>query len=48
MRAVLVKEPGGPETLSIGQVKVPVPGHKEVLIQVKATAINRADTLQVI
>lgn len=47
MRAVQINQPGGPENLYIGQVPIPTPGSKEVLIQVKATAINRADTLQV-
>ncbi|KAK7108611.1 quinone oxidoreductase PIG3-like [Littorina saxatilis] len=46
MRAVQFREPGGPENLYIGEVERPVPGKGEVLIKVKATAINRADTLQ--
>ncbi|PVD28544.1 hypothetical protein C0Q70_11132 [Pomacea canaliculata] len=46
MRAVQIDQPGGPENLYIGQVPIPTPGSKEILIQVKATAINRADTLQ--
>ncbi len=46
MRAVLVKEPGGPEQLVIGEVPRPVPREKEILIRVKATAVNRADISQ--
>ena len=39
--------PGGPENLSIAEVEMPEPGEAEVRIKVMATAINRADTLQV-
>ncbi|XP_076466810.1 quinone oxidoreductase PIG3-like [Babylonia areolata] len=46
MKAAQIKEPGGPENLYLGQVPMPVPQPGEVLIKVKATAINRADTLQ--
>lgn len=46
MRAVNF-EPGGPENLRIGSVPVPELREKEVLLKVYATAINRADTLQV-
>ena len=40
-------EPGGPENLKIGEVPIPDLREREVLIKVYATAINRADTLQV-
>ncbi|KAK7480209.1 hypothetical protein BaRGS_00028594 [Batillaria attramentaria] len=46
MQAVQLKEAGGPENLFVGEVTRPVPREGEVLVQVKATAINRADTLQ--
>jgi len=46
MRAVLVDEPGGPERLSIGNVAMPVPDNDEILVRVKATALNRADLMQ--
>ena len=46
MRAVTTSEPGGPEVLSIGEVPDPQPGPGEVLIEVAATAVNRADVLQ--
>jgi putative PIG3 family NAD(P)H quinone oxidoreductase len=37
---------GGPEVLSVGEVADPRPAAGEVLIDVVATAVNRADTLQ--
>jgi tumor protein p53-inducible protein 3 len=46
MRAILVPAPGGPEALGGGDAPDPVPGPDEVLVQVKATALNRADLLQ--
>ena len=46
MKAIVVEEPGGPEQLKIGEVEKPVPGAEEVLVRVKYTAVNRADTLQ--
>ncbi|HWJ66922.1 MAG TPA: NAD(P)H-quinone oxidoreductase [Nocardioides sp.] len=46
MRAVVQTEPGGPETLTVGEVPDPVPGAGEVLVRVAATAVNRADLLQ--
>ena len=46
MRAVLVPNPGPPEDMTIGTVPTPEPGPEEVLVQVHATALNRADTFQ--
>ncbi|MDT4944516.1 MAG: hypothetical protein QOH14_1249 [Pseudonocardiales bacterium] len=46
MRAVVIREPGGPEVLEIQQVPDPEPKADEVLVQVAATAVNRADLLQ--
>ncbi len=46
MRAVVIKEFGGPEQLSITDLPNPEPGPGEVLIAVRATALNRADLLQ--
>lgn len=46
MRAVITSEAGGPDVLSIGDVPDPDPGPGEVLLEVAATAINRADLLQ--
>src|SRR3954451_20049484 len=46
MRAVTISEPGGPEVLGWGEVPDPVCGPGEVLVDVVATAVNRADLLQ--
>lgn len=46
MRAVLVTEPGGPEVLKVQEIPEPVPGPDDVLVDVKATALNRADLAQ--
>jgi putative PIG3 family NAD(P)H quinone oxidoreductase len=46
MRAVVVPEPGGPEILTVGHVDDPTPSPGEVVIDMAATAVNRADTLQ--
>ena len=46
MRAVTISSPGGHEVLGWGEVPDPVCGPGEVLVDVAATAVNRADTLQ--
>ncbi|NUS74465.1 MAG: NAD(P)H-quinone oxidoreductase [Corynebacteriales bacterium] len=46
MRAINVTEPGGPEVLRYEQVADPVLRPGEVLIDVVASAVNRADLLQ--
>ncbi len=46
MRAVVASEAGGPEVLSVSELPDPEPGPGEVLVEVAATAINRADLLQ--
>ena len=46
MKAVLIKEFGGPEVMSIGEVEKPQPKADEVLIKVVATSINRPDLVQ--
>jgi putative PIG3 family NAD(P)H quinone oxidoreductase len=46
MRAVVITEPGGPEVLKVQEVPDPEPAGGEVLIDVTATAINRADLSQ--
>ena len=46
MKAILVRQPGGPEQLYVGEAATPVPAADELLVRVGATALNRADTLQ--
>jgi len=46
MRAVLLTEHGGPEVLTVAEVPDPEPGPEEVVVAVRATALNRADLLQ--
>lgn len=45
MRAIVVTQPGGP--LEVREVPMPAPADDEVLVRVHATAVNRADLLQV-
>jgi putative PIG3 family NAD(P)H quinone oxidoreductase len=46
MHAVVITEPGGPEVLQWTEVPDPHPGPGEVLIDVAASAVNRADMMQ--
>lgn len=46
MRALTIDEPGDPDVLQIAEVPDPTPGRGEVLLDVIATALNRADVLQ--
>jgi putative PIG3 family NAD(P)H quinone oxidoreductase len=46
MRAVIASEPGGPEVLTVTELDDPTPAAGEVVIDMAATAVNRADTLQ--
>ncbi|MEV0065849.1 NAD(P)H-quinone oxidoreductase [Amycolatopsis sp. NPDC050768] len=46
MYAITIREPGGPEVLEWTEVPDPSPGPGEVLLDVAAGAVNRADLLQ--
>lgn len=46
MRAIVVDQPGGPEALVWTEVDDPAAGPGEVVIDVAASAVNRADLLQ--
>ncbi|MBK6871015.1 MAG: NAD(P)H-quinone oxidoreductase [Kineosporiaceae bacterium] len=46
MRAVVVTAPGGPEMMTVAEVPEPVAGPGEVVLDVAATAVNRADIMQ--
>ncbi|WP_104087246.1 NAD(P)H-quinone oxidoreductase [Arthrobacter sp. GMC3] len=46
MKAIVAPQAGGPEVLTLADVPAPVPGAGEVLIDVVAAGINRADVQQ--
>ncbi|HEX8842641.1 MAG TPA: NADPH:quinone oxidoreductase family protein [Sphingomicrobium sp.] len=45
MKALLSREPGGPETLRVEEIPDPAPGPGELLVRVRACAINYPDVL---
>lgn len=46
MRAVVLADAGGPETLRFEETPTPEPGAHEIRVRVRASALNRADVLQ--
>ncbi|HET7798782.1 MAG TPA: NAD(P)H-quinone oxidoreductase [Humibacillus xanthopallidus] len=46
MRAITIPEPGGPDALVLDEVPAPEPAAGEVLIDVVAAGVNRADVMQ--
>src|SRR5215472_9419600 len=44
MKTIIIREPGGPDVLTLADAPVPRPG--EVLIKVAAAGVNRPDILQ--
>ena len=46
MQAIVLREKGGPEVLRMQEVPDPMPGPHDVLVEVRSTAVNRADLLQ--
>ncbi|MBY8880593.1 NAD(P)H-quinone oxidoreductase [Actinacidiphila acidipaludis] len=46
MYAITIPQPGGPAALTWAEVPDPVAGEGEVVVEVAATAVNRADLLQ--
>jgi putative PIG3 family NAD(P)H quinone oxidoreductase len=46
MKAVVIPEPGGPEVLSLVEVSRPQPEAGEIVVEVAASGVNRADLLQ--
>lgn len=46
MKAVTIREPGSPDVLTWTEVEEPVAGPGEVVVEVAASAVNRADVLQ--
>src|ERR1700733_3436641 len=46
MHAVVISEPGGPDVLQWTEVADPQPGPGEVIVEVAASGVNRADLMQ--
>ncbi len=46
MKAARILRPGGPDVFEITEVESPEPGPGQVLVDVRCTALNRADLLQ--
>ena len=46
MHVITMKEIGSPEVLTVAQVPQVIPGPDQILVQVKAAGLNRADLLQ--
>jgi NADPH2:quinone reductase len=46
MRAVRIREPGGPEVLEPCRIPTPIPAAEQVSIRVAAAGVNRPDVLQ--
>lgn len=46
MRAVVVPTPGGPDAMTVRTVPRPVPSPDQLLVRVRAAALNQADLLQ--
>lgn len=46
MKAVVFTGKGGPDVIQVKDLPEPVPGRAEVLVRVRAAALNRADLLQ--
>jgi NADPH:quinone reductase len=46
MLAAVITQPGAPDVLEIQERPTPTPGHEQLLVRVRASALNRADLLQ--
>jgi putative PIG3 family NAD(P)H quinone oxidoreductase len=45
-KAIRIREPGGPEVLELGEIELPNPEPSQVMVEVAAAGLNRADCLQ--
>jgi len=46
MKAIVIARPGGPDVLELRDIPEPLAGPDDLLVRVRATALNRADVLQ--
>jgi putative PIG3 family NAD(P)H quinone oxidoreductase len=46
MKAIVISSPGGPEVLQLQEIPDPVAGPEDLLVRIRATALNRADLQQ--
>src|SRR2546423_12569740 len=46
MRAIVVKQPGGPEVMQLAEVSDPQPREGDLIVRVRAAGVNRADLHQ--
>src|SRR5689334_10995397 len=46
MRAIVIREPGGPEVLELRDVERPEPPYDHVRVAVRYAGVNRADLMQ--
>ena len=46
MRAIEIREPGGPDVLALGERERPVPGDRQVLVEVAYAGVNGPDMMQ--
>ncbi len=46
MKAIVLAEYGGPEVLVLREIPDPLPGPEDLLVRIRATALNRADLMQ--
>jgi NADPH:quinone reductase len=46
VKAIVIAEYGGPEVLTLREIPDPSPGPEDLVVRVRATALNRADVLQ--
>ena len=43
MNAVIIQQPGGPEALHLAELPVPVPGPRDVVVQIAYSGVNFID-----
>ena len=46
MRAIVVRQPGGPEVMQVGEIADPQPREGDLIVRVRGAGVNRADLLQ--